>query len=262
MKIIVDNREHTLIKLLKALSNDYNFTDTIEVSTLEIGDIVIQSEQGEELLILERKNIADLASSIRDGRYAEQSYRLNGNSLHNHNIIYLIEGRVSQYNGKYTKVKPSTIYTTMFSVNYFKGFSVFRTFDITESAEFILRLTDKLRREQMKYGYYHEKHVAKPINYVDVVKKTKKDNITPKNIGPIILSQIPKVSVKTANVIMLKYKSLSCLIKSLEENSSCLNKLTYKTRSGNERRISKPAVSNIIEYLLDESKTETIKIDT
>jgi len=174
MKIIVDNREHTLIKLLKALSNDYNFTDTIEVSTLEIGDIVIQSEQGEELLILERKNIADLASSIRDGRYAEQSYRLNGNSLHNHNIIYLIEGRVSQYNGKYTKVKPSTIYTTMFSVNYFKGFSVFRTFDITESAEFILRLTDKLRREQMKYGYYHEKHVAKPINYVDVVKKPKK----------------------------------------------------------------------------------------
>ena len=56
MKIIVDNREHTLIKLLKALSNDYNFTDTIEISKLDIGDIAIHSDEGEELLILERKN--------------------------------------------------------------------------------------------------------------------------------------------------------------------------------------------------------------
>ncbi len=262
MKIIVDNREHTLIKLLKALSNDYNFTDTIEISKLDIGDIAIHSDEGEELLILERKNIADLASSIRDGRYAEQSYRLNGYSLHNHNIIYLIEGRISQYNSKYTKVLPGTLYTTMFSVNYFKGFSVFRTFDIAESAELILRIADKLKRENMKYGYYHDKHVVAPINYVDVIKKTKKENITPKNIGPILLSQIPSVSVKTATVIMTKYNSIANLIKALEEDKTCLRQLTYQTKNGSERRISKTAVANIIKYLLSEENSATIKIDT
>lgn len=262
MKIIVDNREHTLIKLLKALSNDYNFTDTIEISKLDIGDIAIHSDEGEELLILERKNIADLASSIRDGRYTEQSYRLNGYSLHNHNIIYLIEGRISQYNSKYTKVLPGTLYTTMFSVNYFKGFSVFRTFDIAESAELILRIADKLKRENMKYGYYHDKHVVAPVNYVDVIKKTKKENITPKNIGPILLSQIPSVSVKTATVIMTKYKSIANLIKALEEDKTCLRQLTYQTKNGSARRISKTAVANIIKYLLSEENSATIKIDT
>ena len=260
MKIIVDNREHTLIKLLKALSNDYKFTDTIEISKLDIGDIVIQSDEGEELLILERKNIADLASSIRDGRYAEQSYRLNGHSLHNHNIIYLIEGRVSQYNPRYTKVTPGTIYTTMFSINYFKGFSVFRTFDIAESAELILRLADKLKRESMKYGYYHEKHVTKPVNYIDVIKKTKKENITPKNIGPIILSQIPNVSTKTASVIMGKYKTIAILISELTKNKTCLNKLSYKTKSGSDHRISKKSIENIIKYLC-ENNSDSIKID-
>ena len=262
MKIVVDNREHTLIKLLKALANDYGFIDTIEVSQLDIGDVIIYNDNEEELLILERKNIADLASSIRDGRYAEQSYRLNGHSLHNHNIIYLIEGRITHYNSKYTKVQPGTLYTTMFSLNYFKGFSVFRTFDITESAEFILRLTDKLRREEMKYGYYHDKHISQPINYTDVVKKTKKNNITPQNISSIILSQIPNVSIKTANTIIKKYRSLQTLIKALEKNKACLNTLTYITKSGLERRLSKTAVANIIKYLLCDENIETIKIDT
>ena len=57
MKIIVDNREHTLIKLLKALTKDYNFTDTIEISKLDLGDVIICNDEGEELLILERKKL-------------------------------------------------------------------------------------------------------------------------------------------------------------------------------------------------------------
>ena len=260
MKIIVDNREHTLIKLLKALTKDYNFTDTIEISKLDLGDVIICNDEGEELLILERKNLADLASSIRDGRYAEQSYRLNGNSLHNHNIIYLIEGRISQYNSRYSKVKPDTLYTTMFSLNYFKGFSVFRTFDIVESAEYILRLADKLKRESMKYGFYHEKHSTKPVKYSEVVHKTKKNNVTTKNIGPILLSQIPNVSVKTATTILNKYKTLSSLIKALETDKKCLDTISYQTKNGSTRHISKTAISNIIKYLLCEEE-DMIKID-
>jgi len=91
MQIKVDIRENTLIKLLKALNNDYGFNFEIIVERMDLGDISIWNN-GEELLLLERKSLNDLASSITDGRYAEQSYRLNGYSLHNHNIIYLVEG--------------------------------------------------------------------------------------------------------------------------------------------------------------------------
>ncbi len=94
MKIKVDNREHTLIKLLNALKTDYKYNFEIIVEKLDLGDIIICRDE-EELLIIERKNLNDLDSKLRDGRISEQSYRLNGIPIDNHNIVYLVEGSLS-----------------------------------------------------------------------------------------------------------------------------------------------------------------------
>ena len=75
----------------------------------------------EEIIIIERgegKTISDLTASIKDGRYKEQSYRLDGYSIHNHNIIYLIEGNLNR-----ASFDKKTIYSSMFSIGYCKGFS-------------------------------------------------------------------------------------------------------------------------------------------
>jgi len=58
---------------------------------------------------------------------------------------------------------------------------------------------------------------------------------------------------------MTKYTSLLHLLKSLEINTACLDKLTYKTSKGQDRRISKTSIKNIIQYLLCEKTV--IKID-
>ena len=58
---------------------------------LPLGDIIICNDDGKEKVIIERKSLADLAASIRDGRYKEQSFRLNQCELPNHHIYYLIE---------------------------------------------------------------------------------------------------------------------------------------------------------------------------
>ena len=108
MKIKVDNRVDKLIKLLNALKNDYKYDFEIVVEKLDLGDIIICKDD-EELLIIERKSLNDLASSLRDGRYKEQSYRLNGLPMHNHNIVYLVEGNLSFYSSKYSKVKARNI---------------------------------------------------------------------------------------------------------------------------------------------------------
>ena len=118
----------------------------------------------------------------------------------------------------------------MFCLNYFKGFSVIRTFDITETAEYILRLTDKLSREEKKYGYFHEKFIPSEKTYTNVVHKVKKKNITPENIGEIILSQIPGISATSSKVILNKFGSLYNLLKEVEKDSSCLEGITYKTK--------------------------------
>ena len=75
--------------------------DNIEVVSepLPLGDVIIYDNDGIELTIIE-KTLFDLAASIKDGRYAEQGYRLNNCQTHNHNIFCLVEGDLSRYNEK------------------------------------------------------------------------------------------------------------------------------------------------------------------
>ena len=82
MKLCIDVRETALAALLP---------DAV-LKPLVLGDITIENEDGKELVIIERKTVADLAASIKDGRYREQSARLTSYSLDNHRIVYLIEG--------------------------------------------------------------------------------------------------------------------------------------------------------------------------
>ena len=150
MKLKVDVREKKLIKLLEAYISQFNFKKIdIEIETLPLGDVIICDEKGNEKIIVERKSLNDLASSIKDGRYVEQSHRLTNNPVHNHNIVYLIEGNLSTWTNRY-KVQANTLYSAIFSLNYYKGFSVIKTHDITETAEYILRMCDKLNREKKK----------------------------------------------------------------------------------------------------------------
>ena len=138
----------------------------------------------------------------------------------------------------------------MFCLNYYKGFSVIRTISLKESAEIILNMADKLKRSDGKVSFYCDLSNNNVKKYCDVVKREKKANINRDNIGIIMLAQIPKVSSATAKVIMNKYNNLSNLLNALQKDSKCLDNLKLTTKKGNERRISKSAVKNIIEFLL------------
>jgi ERCC4-type nuclease len=78
MNLYIDTRESQAIKELN--NTEYN------VIPLDIGDFQIKSV-GDTFVIFERKLLSDLLSSIKDGRYKEQSLRLNSHSLENHKFI-------------------------------------------------------------------------------------------------------------------------------------------------------------------------------
>ena len=59
---------------------------------------------------------------------------------------------------------------------------------------------------------------------------------------------------------MRNFKSLHHLLVSLSVDNKCLNNITYKTKSGQDRRISKKSQDNIIQYLLFQ-ESNIIKID-
>lgn len=270
--IQIDCRETKLYELVKNSINDNRII--LESTNLPLGDIIIKVDE-EEHMIFERKSINDLACSIRDGRYNEQSYRFQSVNLHNHNIIYLIEGNIMNYSNKYNKMSRNALFSAMYSLWYTRGFSVIRTMNIEETTELLLRFADKHLREKNKSGFYtlhkkdisnneymatteirHTKDTVHANHYSEVVKRVRKHNITPDNISEIILSQIPGISSTTAKVVMEKYNSIYHLIDSLKKNPSCIDNLMYTTKSGQIRKVSSKSIGFIKKYLLSERMKE------
>ena len=258
MNIIVDNREKGLVKLLNAYKfmNEFEHIN-IQIEQLPIGDIIIKDrDNGEERVVFERKHVSDLASSIVDGRYKEQSFRLDGSCpLANHNIIYIIEGSIVSLNPKFTKVKPAAIYSAICSLQYFKGFSVMKTSNMEETCEYILRMADKIYREKSIHAYYANKgEISKPeqtlqqpqtLEYCDVVKRIKKDNITPENIGVIMLSQVPGVSPAVGKVLLDGgNKTLFEFVEECRENPAFLYEFTYE-QSGKTKKLTRTSIDHI-----------------
>jgi ERCC4-type nuclease len=260
MKIIVDERERDLFAVLTGLPETPHIQITKQV--LPLGDISVESDDGQKLLLIERKTCADLLASIKDGRYDEQSYRLIHSEEYpvRHNIIYLVEGIFSKYVAKDRKL----MYSTMTSLNYFKGFSVWRSSSVEETADILIAMTDKIHRD-MKKGKTPattepnttaatadpaETTDVVAADYCSVVKKVKKDNITSENIGEIVLCQIPSVSSITAIAIMKQFGTFPALMTAIQQNPAAMDGITYEASNGKKRKISKTSIKLIKEYLV------------
>jgi len=282
MIIKIDNRETELIKLCKhyvEIIPNYKELQII-VETLALGDVIICGNNKEEKILIERKSLSDLAASIKDGRYEEQSYRLNGSPFHNHNIIYLIEGdihKMNQYQSNMfqQKIDKSTLYSCIVSLNFLKGFSVLRSFNLDETSMMICNMAYKINKSEKdnKLPYYsnhkilsnnegenenedgndnengNDKSNISSKNYCSVIKKVKKENITPENISEIMLCQIPGISSTTAIAIMKKFNTISNLIIQLKLEPNILKDLSYINEKGLTRKISKTVIENIIKFL-------------
>jgi ERCC4-type nuclease len=268
MNIKIDVREAELIKRCQTnIEMIANFKDLKMVQEqLPLGDIII-NDGTKDLVIIERKTISDLAASIKDGRYEEQSYRLKNLWHHNHNIIYLIEGDLARFNSFKDRIDKQTLYSAITSINYFKGFSVWRSMSIDETALMICNMAYKINKEKDKQPFYSNNlAVSKDTDtaattataveseptdkdYCSVVKKVKKDNITGDNIGEIMLCQIPGISSASALAILAQFKTLPSLIKAIDADDTCMNSISTTDANGKSRKISKSAIATIIKFL-------------
>jgi len=285
--IQVDYREADLYKNIQHfIETTEQFKNLIvEVKNLSLGDIAfVENDSDSESnmithLLIERKTLGDLVASIKDGRYEEQSYRLNHLDIPNHNILYLIEGDINKRNFyKENKEEKRMIFSAIFSMNFYKGFSVIRTFSLEETALFVCNSADKMIKsaQQGKTAYHsllknkdptvslnpknqelseEEETLKKEKDkeYVHAMKKTKKEHITKENIGEIFLSQIPSISSKTAIAIMEKGKTMANLIHSIQTDKDFLKNISYLDHKGKPRKISSKSIQNIYDFLCDGS---------
>jgi len=279
MKIIIDEREAFLYEKCE----EYLKTQTPQISTISIskqvlplGDIIFQTNQGEPIAIIERKTLHDLLSSLKDGRYAEQSHRLTHTGEYTlHNVVYLIEGVM----GSLKTTEKRLVYSTICSLQIFKDFSVLRTSSLQETAELLITMGDKIERNiqkgtlpsnlkikiktqtnintntreetnQLEENLDKITNTETEKNYCNFVKKVKKDNITKNNIGEIILCQIPGISSVSAIAIMKNFNSFSHFMDELRTNPQCIDNIMVETTSGKPRKINKNILESIREFLL------------
>jgi ERCC4-type nuclease len=281
MKVIIDEREIALYEKCESILCSQPKASYIQLSkeVLNLGDILIKTDENKDVLLIERKSFSDLLASIKDGRYEEQSYRLlHSSGFPPHSVFYLIEGMLSQLRAP---IEKKIIFSAISTLQFFKGFSVHRTSSVQESAEWLLQFADKIERNFLKgvVPYYlttpfHRgftnnidentnstndpdvpiENIRQPesADYCHVVKKVKKDNVTPENMGEIILCQIPGISSVTAITIMKRFSNFTHFMEELIKDSTCIENLTIES-NGKVRKMSKSVVENIRKYLLNQS---------
>lgn len=269
MFIILDFREIELKNSIENLiKTNIGFQNIqLKIENLHIGDIIIEIDN-KPFIIIERKQISDLLASLKDGRYTEQSFRLNNSAHHNHNIMYLIEGNINKFN----KHK-NTIYSSMLSLNFYKGFSVINTISIDETAFFICNSIIKIIKNEKdnKLPFYStanniineneqpnesiETETTTDKDYVKAIKTIKKNNINTNNISEIMLCQIPGVSPNVALIIMKEFHNIYNLINCLKQDTHCLDNIKTSNSKQQFRKLNKTCIGNIKTFLLLEHLT-------
>ena len=321
--IWVDYREKELIAHLDALNHNNNNDDDdasdaappFRTANLPIGDVVLtgradadadadadaekdkeqekeQPRESDILCIIERKTVMDMAASIRDGRYEEQAYRLNDTRVANHQIIYAVEGDhnrtlLSSANRfSKNKITPDVMYAAFASIIFFKGFSLYNSTGVHDTASFIVNAHRKLhkelfgdttRRKARRTLYYDNDDkgqqrgaesggVPKTADdkgqkcnaegeYNQLLKK-KRSYASNECVSVAMLCQIPGISTTIANVLVAQFGTVGMLASRLNEQPGLLDEWRYAettTKSGAKgkgKRLSKPMVAAIKDALL------------
>ncbi len=175
LRIIADERERKsgIPELLKSVGIN------LEIKTLLVGDYIVQPE-----IVVERKSISDLVSSIFDGRLFDQCKRLK---KHYSQPIVLIEGNFN----KIEKISenPFVFYGAVSSVLLDFKIPVVYTPNIFHTSKLLISMSS---RKGTVEGYF--------------LKKIKKSNDIKKQ-QLLVLCSLPGIGEKTAIKLLDKFGS-------------------------------------------------------
>ena len=233
VKLVIDHREHDIISYCKEKSiafstcsldvGDLLLTNEIDASQIDVSkpdvDVsqieVSQIEATQPLkLVFERKTIADLAASIKDGRYRDQKQRLKS-TFPFHRITYIIEGSIKDINDEKSVhgINSKAIVSSLLSSRYRDGFQVIHTADVKDTMWYICELAERFSTpDKLLFDTEHGSYAASVR-----VKSKKSENVTKEVAYRMQLSQIPGLSMKIADDIANMYPSFRQLLDAIDE---------------------------------------------
>jgi crossover junction endonuclease MUS81 len=243
-----DNREKALIKILE--EKGYN----MELENLDLGDIQFLDLTTKEIvIIIERKTLSDLSSSIKDGRYKEQKERLLHSLKYNVRRIILLEGTDYENFTLPLNTLNSVIINTIIRDNMHIYLSKNKDDTISFIENIILNLPKYYEELKKEIIFGESKQITSSTMSLSY-KTTKKDNLTVDVCFRNMLSQIPGVSISIASIYVEKYKCMNDFINSIringENDKSKIIKLLADEKYGkSHRRIGDKVAEKIYNFI-------------
>lgn len=242
----IDHREHGLKELIHLSEPLPNVTIVFE--NLYCGDFIVEY-QDVPVLVLERKTLLDLVASIRDGRYREQKAKLC-EAFGAHTCAYIIEGPFS-----YSPNNPSLIggiskkavISSIINTQLRDGLKVLHTQNIQDTCDMLLQTV--LRISQNPEAYTCVNATPKAVESVVTIQKHKINN--KEDMFFYQLTQVPGMSVKTANAFVKTYQNMPNFYRVLlpltdEEKLKLLKCIMIEDSN---RRISGKVAESIIKFM-------------
>ena len=229
-RVVVDSRERTLLNIFRDRS------DGFEVKALPCGDIAIEYENGRGWLC-ERKTCVDLAASLVDGRWKEQTSRLFSCGK---KIVIVIEGDLRETEGMYKNVLGAYLNMSLRDVD------ILRTWDAFETFEVLVSLIEKLRHRTPGAP---QVRLSDGLQVPKIQGKTSKRARDAESVEVRQLMCIPSFSEKVARTVLHRFGDLSKLRLALADPASFPDvQLDDKTKLGAAR------LRHLTRHLLGEDK--------
>ena len=203
MSILFDNREHELLKFFQAPMT----------ATLPVGDIWI-GVSGEKILpggiVLERKAIADMESSMSDGRYREQRTRLQAFAQENGcHIAYVFEGSLNR-SYRFSK---EVMMKWLVRLPFVHKIPYFQTVNTEDTALLVNILSDSWKKDEQDF------REGKVTSYTTTIRNHTKgeQRDDPHIFACSVLSCCKGISPATAEAILKQKTTLEAVMAASED---------------------------------------------
>lgn len=258
MELVSDYREHHVLKRLDQclIQHEDKYKNVIiKKENLVVGDFQIGN------MIFERKTHQDLASSILDGRYQEQSNRLVEHATNNPHlkIIYIVEGNLDLYFNQHN-IDKDKIMSSIMSLFYEKGFQVLLTKHINETSDYLLKFCLKYYTKyavqggggegegECEHGEGSSSMIANPMI---CLPKKKSSQIHKDNIGILMLCNVPHISTHVATQLLAPFDNqLGDFLQKIKGDPSYLEtiKIVSQGKDKKERKLAKNIRTTLGEF--------------
>lgn len=249
----IDAREHKLKDILMQSIDCEECLAflVVECDNLFCGDFIIEVDN-KPIVIIERKTLADLVASVKDGRYRTQKAKL----LEHYQgipILYLIEGRYD-YNPKVPMMiegmEKYSVLSSLINTQLRDRVLVTNTKDLEDTFDFLLALLVRVCKDPKKYLQNQGAIIAPKKE--DLITKPKVSN--KQDMFFFQLTQVPGISAKTAQAFVDKYDNMLAFYRAFdgignEEKLKILKNITIEDNQNKKRRINAKVAENIVQFM-------------